>query len=102
MIGDEGYENRDINEATAGAQAVNPSMGVPESGMPAGGPGDLATRAQHEAGEKREEPQDPFGAGIDARANGVMLEDCPYPAESEEGRIWQDGWNHRSSMEADI
>ena len=100
MTGD--YENRNINESTAGAQAVNPSTGIPESGMPAGGPGDLAERAQDEAGEKREEPQDPFGAGIDARASGTALTDNPYPAESEEGRTWQDGWNHRSSIESDV
>ncbi len=96
------YENREINEATAAAQAVNPSTGIPESGMPAGGPDDLGDRANDEAAEKREEPQDPFGAGIDARANGATIDDCPYPSDSEEGRNWQDGWNHRSTIESDI
>lgn len=102
MTGTDSFENRDVNATTAGAQAANPGTGVPESGMPAGGPDDLATRAQDEAGDKREEPADPFGAGIDARASGVTLDECPYPAESEEGSVWQDGWNHRSSIEADI
>jgi hypothetical protein len=95
-------ENRATNRMTAGAQAADQGSGRPESGMPAGGPEDLAIRSHESASEKAEEPADPFGSGIDARASGLGLDDCPYPHDSDEGRIWQDGWNHRSGFEAAV
>jgi ribosome modulation factor len=42
---------------------------------------------------------DPFAEGMDAFGRGVQLEECPYPAGSEERELWLDGWNEACGPE---
>ncbi len=90
-----------VDGMSAAGQATDIGTGVPQSGMPAGGPDDLAVRAADTAEERSHEPADPFGAGIDARANGAGIDDCPYPETSDEAGRWIDGFHYRDAASAE-
>lgn len=84
-----------VNRTGAAGQSTQDIDGAIESGQPAGGPDDLAVKSrEHEAEDKA--PQDPFGAGIDAQANGLMREDCPYADGSKEASQWLEGYERRT------
>ena len=93
---------RATNAISAGGQANDPGTGRAESGMPAGGPDDLAIRSAEAAATRANDYADPFGAGIDARANGASVTDCPYPESSDDAARWVDGFQYRDSASAGV
>lgn len=95
-------DHRATNAISAGGQAADPGNGSPESGMPAGGPDDLAVRSAEAAATRANDHADPFGAGIDARANGASAADCPYPDNSDDAARWVEGFHYRDSASAGV
>ena len=85
--------DRGVNEIEPAGQSAQPIGGEIESGQPAGGPNDLGQKAHEAIGEF--ETQDAMGAGIDAFAQGLRRDDCPYPAESEHAKQWEQGWDRQ-------
>jgi ribosome modulation factor len=44
------------------------------------------------------EPDEILEAGISAYSAGVPRDACPYPIESDERRLWLEGWDGAKSV----
>lgn len=44
---------------------------------------------------------DLFSLGYDAHARGLSINDCPYPANTNEHRVWRTGWTQARFADKD-
>lgn len=94
-------EGRAVNRMRPAGIGVDADIHPIVSGMPAGGPDDLAVVAHDEAvagdASARERP-DAFGMGMNDYSTGVPRDGCPYPDGTEADR-WREGWEYQRNAE---
>jgi ribosome modulation factor len=44
---------------------------------------------------------DLFHLGVEAHASGLSINDCPYPANTNEHRVWRTGWSQARFADKD-